>query len=357
MMRWLILLLLPCVAAAGPDTIRVATFNTELQRDGPGLMLRDIQRDKDPQIAAVVEVIRQTVPDVLALQGIDWDYENQGLNALVERIESTGLIYPYRLALRPNSGMASQFDLDGDGRLGGPGDSQGYGTFSGQGGLAVLSRYPIIADDVRDLSPLLWQDLPGAVLPTHRGAPFPSAKAQAAQRISSTAHWIVPIDLPNGPLHLMTFQAAPPVFDGPEDRNGLRNRDEIRLWRVLMDGQLGPAPSKRFVIAGGANLDPWDSDGRSETIRSLLADPRLQDPAPQSKGAAQATDQGHKTPNERDTVDWERAGRLRVDYILPSSDWSIADSGVFWPASDDPDHDLALQASRHRLVWVDLRLD
>jgi Endonuclease/Exonuclease/phosphatase family len=357
MMRWLILLLLPCAAAAGPDRVRVATFNTELQRDGPGLMLRDIRRDKDPQIAAVVEVIRQTAPDVLALQGIDWDYENQGLNALVERIEEAGLIYPYRLALRPNSGMASQFDLDGDGRLGGPGDSQGYGSFSGQGGLAVLSRYPINTDAVRDLSPLLWQALPGAVLPTDRGGPFPSIEAQAAQRLSSTAHWIVPIDLPSGPLHLMTFQAAPPVFDGPEDRNGLRNRDEIRLWRVLMDGQLGPAPSTRFVIAGGANLDPWDSDGQSEAIRSLLADPRLQDPAPQSKGAAQANDQGHKTPNALDTVEWDSAGRLRVDYVLPSSDWTIMDSGVFWPASNDPGHEIALQASRHRLVWVDLRLD
>ena len=47
--------LIPCLSAA--DTLRVASFNAELQRDGPGLLLRDIGRGDDPQIAAVAEVI------------------------------------------------------------------------------------------------------------------------------------------------------------------------------------------------------------------------------------------------------------------------------------------------------------
>lgn len=357
MIRWVLLLLLPCAAVADPTTLRIASFNTELSRDGPGLMLRDILRDKDQQIAAVVAVILRTAPDILALQGIDWDYENRGLSALVDRVESEGLVYPYRLSLQPNSGMASTLDLDGDGKRGGPGDSHGYGNFSGQNGMAVLSRYPIETDEVRDLSKLLWRDLPGAQLPTQDNKPFPSPEAQAKQRLSTTGHWIVPITLPTGQMNLMVFQATPPVFDGPEDRNGLRNRDEIRLWRVLMDGKLGLAPQGRFVIAGGTNLDPYDSAGRNDTIRILLADPRLQDPSPQSAGAAGAEDQGHKTPNATDTVDWTKAGRMRVDYALPSADWTVVDSGVFWPALGEPDHDIASQASRHRLIWVDLLLE
>jgi hypothetical protein len=30
-------------------------------------------------------------------------------------------------------------------------------------------------------------------------------------------------------IHLLTAHPTPPTFDGPEDRNGLRNADEIRL--------------------------------------------------------------------------------------------------------------------------------
>ncbi len=77
------LLLLILAAGAGQaGTLRIATFNTELSRDGPGLLLRDIERGSDPQIAAVVEVISAAQPDVLALQGIDWDYEGRSLAAL-----------------------------------------------------------------------------------------------------------------------------------------------------------------------------------------------------------------------------------------------------------------------------------
>jgi len=78
---------------------------------------------------------------------------------------------------------------------------------------------------------------------------------------------------------------------------------------------------------------------------------------PRSTGAAQAGGQGYRGEDARDTVDWPRVGRLRVDYVLPSADWSVADAGVFWPAPDTPGHTEALAASRHRLVWVDLALD
>lgn len=354
-----VLALLGTPVMATGDTLRVASFNVELERDGPGLLLRDIRRGKDAQIAAVVQVITRTAPDILAIQGFDWDYDGVALAAFVDLLRTGGMDYPYTYAPQPNSGMASDLDLDGDGRMDGPGDSQGYGKFSGQGGMAILSRFPIRTDKARDFSALLWRDLPGALLPVNAdGSPFPSPRAQAAQRLSSVGHWVVPIRLPDGgDLTLMTFHAGPSVFDGPEDRNGRRNHDEILFWRSLLNGDFPPAPMGRFVLTGGVTLDPNDSDGRREAIRTLLGDPRLQDPRPRSNGAAQAEDQGHVGDNALDTVDWPRVARLRVDYVLPSADLRVTGAGVYWPAPGEEGRDAALTASRHRLVWVDLELD
>lgn len=346
-------------APAQTQPIRVASFNVELQRKGPGLLLKDIQRGKDSQIAAVVDVITRVAPDILALQGFDWDYDGIALAAFTDLLRTAGVDYPYTHAPQPNSGMATNQDLDGDGRLGGPGDAQGFGAFSGARGIAILSRLPILDDTVQNYSALLWRDVPYALLPQHpNGTAFPSFQALEVQRLSNTGHWAVPIRLPDGAaLTLLTFHAAPPVFDGPEDRNGRRNHDEIRLWQQILDGTFGPAPTGRFVLAGGANLDPNDSDGRHKAIRALLSDPRIQDPRPRSNGAAHAGNQGHRGVDALDTVDWTGPGRLRVDYVLPSADWRVRGAGVFWPAPDQPGHAEALAASRHRLVWVDLGLD
>jgi hypothetical protein len=340
--------LLPPPLWAQAETLRIATFNTELSRNGPGLLLRDIERGEDAQIAAVIAVITKVQPDILLLQGIDWDHENLALKALERQLAQEGAPYPHLFAGQPNAGLATGIDLDGDGHLGGPGDSQGYGDYTGRGGMAVLSRYPLLVDELVDLSPLVWRDIPGASLPRHPdGSPFPSPQAQAVQRLSSTAHWVLPVALTNGGrLTLLCFQATPPLFDGVEDRNALRNADEIRLWQVFLDGQL-PAelaspPTQNYVLAGGANLDPDTGQGRRKSIARLLQDPRLQDPRPQSPQAG------------TQTVDWGQGRRMRVDYLLPSQDWQIAASGVAWPDSATSP---AAIASRHRLVWLDIILD
>lgn len=337
MIRALIALLLPFAAQA--DTLRVATYNTELSREGPGLLLRDIRRG-DPQVQAVIDVLAATRPDIVALQGIDWDLDALALKALQHALDDAGISFPYRFSAKPNSGLETLVDLDGDGKTGGPGDAQGWGRFTGQSGLAVLSRYPIATDQVLNYTGMLWRDLPGAMLPIAEDEPFPSVQAQTIQRLSSTAHWVVPINTPGGHLYLMTFHAAPPVFDGPEDRNGLRNRDEMRFWSLLIDKELGPAPATRFLIAGDANLDPNQGEGHKEVIHDLLSHPRLQDPRPTDAKGSSAT------------VFWKGVGEMRVDYVLPSADWHVQDAGVYWPTL--PERDAAEAASRHRLVWVDL---
>jgi endonuclease/exonuclease/phosphatase family metal-dependent hydrolase len=325
-----------------------------LERRGPGLLLRDILRDTDPQVAAIAEGVTQLAPDILLLQEVDHDRDLHALRALRDRLARDGPHYPHILALRPNSGLYTGRDMDGDGRCCDARDAQGYGAFSGQGGMALLSRYPIDRDAVQDFSALLWRDLPGALLPVNSdGAPFPSPEAQAMQRLSYTGHWVVPVILPDGPLTLMVFHATPPVFDGAEDANGRRNHDELRFWQHVLDGAFGPAPQTRFVLMGDANLDPDDSDGRRGAIRALLSDPRLQDPRPMRPGPVAPTPNKSGDPRLH-TVDWPPPGPgpLRVSYILPSRDLRIGDAGIHWPLIDET----TPAASRHRPVWVDLAM-
>jgi len=117
---------------------------------------------------------------VLVLTGIDYDHGLAALSALAGRIALQGVEYPHRLALRPNTGWMTPLDLDGDGRLGGPGDAQGWGRFAGEGGMAILSRLPLEAGAVEDYSRFLWADLPGALLP-----PDMTPEAMALQRLST----------------------------------------------------------------------------------------------------------------------------------------------------------------------------
>lgn len=312
---------------AGAETYRVATFAAPLSRDGPGLLLRDLMRGDDTQIAAAVAIIATAGPDILILTDFDYDLDGLALAAFADQF---GHHYPHTFAALPNTGMSTGLDLDRNGRTGEPRDAQGYGRFAGNGGMAVLSRYPI--GDVRDLSDLLWRDLPGAVLPVMDGQPFLTDAVQAVQRLSTTGHWIVPVMPLDDPLHILAFSATPPVFDGPEDRNGLRNRDELRLWALVLDGHFGPPPAD-FIVAGNANLDPMDGEGDRSAMAEFLARPDLQDPLP-----------GQPTADWRD----RGIGALRVSYVLPSQGWRVTDAGVAsWGDGN-------LTGGAHHLVWVDV---
>ncbi|MDJ0825216.1 MAG: endonuclease/exonuclease/phosphatase family protein [Rhodobacter sp.] len=349
-------------AAVWAEPLRIATWHVELTRKGPGLLLRDILKG-DAQVEAVVAGVAEAAPDILLLTAIDYDLGLVALGALADRLEAAGAAYPHRFALRPNAGLMTALDLDGDDRLGGPRDAQGYGRFAGHGGMAVLSRLPIAQEEVRDFSALLWADLPGALLPEADGQPFPSAAARAVQRLSSTGHWDLPVRLPGGErLHLLAFAATPPVFDGPEDRNGKRNHDEIALWTAYLDGRLAqPPPAAPVVVLGNANLDPVDGEGRHTAIAGLLGHRRLQDPRPASAAGAEAArrqggaNTAHRGDPALDTADWRDhggPGNLRVSYVLPDAGLTVLDAGVAWP--ERPDGGDGPPALRHRLVWVDV---
>lgn len=338
----LCLLAAPVAIPAAADPIRVATYDPGLTRKGPGLLLRDIGRD-DKQVLAAAQVIADAAPDVILLTGIDWDYDGRALERFSETLKAAGLDLPHRFTAQPNSGIATGLDLDGDGRLGEADDAQGWGQFTGQNGMAVLSRLPL--GEVTDHTGTLWRDLPGNLMPDT------APKIAAIQRLSSTAHWEVPVQTPDGPLHLLAWSATPPVFDGPEDRNGRRNHDEAAFW-------LHHLPNAPFVLIGTVNLDPLDGEGRPEALNNLLQ--IAQDPQP--RGAWQPPQTGanarHKGDPALDTGDFDDAapGNLRVDYILPANGLTVTASGVIWPAPDDPIAETVETASDHRLVWVDLDL-
>lgn len=316
---------------------------------GPGLLLEDILQG-DAQVDAAVQVIVALDADVLLLTGVDFDMAAAALTALADRLAANGAGYPYRLAALPNAGMPTGFDLDRNGKLGEARDAMGYGRFHGQAGMALLSRLPL--GDLVDHSSFPWADLPGADLP-----PDMTGLERLGLRLSSTGHWQVPVLLPEGgAITVLGWSATPPVFDGPEDRNGRRNHDETAFWLRLLDGALpAPAPEPPFILMGEAGLDPQDGEGRPGALRALLGDPRLQDPAPRGKhGRVEPT---HKGDPALDTAFYPKGpGGLRVDYVLPSADLRVTEVGVLWPAATDPLIAALQSASRHYPVWVDIVL-
>lgn len=334
---WVGLLALP---AAAQDTIRIATFDPGLTRKGPGLLLRDITNGNQ-QVQAAAQVIAAAAPDAIVLTGFDWDLDGIALTAFAQVLSQHGLDMPHRFTAMPNRGLPTGLDLDADGRLAEADDAQGWGQFTGQNGMAVMSRLPI--GGVTDHSAFLWRDLSGHLMPQTQ------PRIDAIQRLSTTSHWDVSLTTPHGPLHLLVWSATAPVFDGPEDRNGRRNHDEAVFW---LD-RLPPAP---FVMAGKLNLDPQDGDGRREAFDRLLT--KVTDPQPRGNWQPPQTgaNADHLGDPALDTAVFDAGspGNLRVDYVLPAQDIPIVASGVLWPEPDDPMAEAVSTASNHRLVWVDV---
>jgi hypothetical protein len=332
----------------GAETLRLATYNVDFSDKGPGLVLQSLAQGGTAQQQAAISVITALNADILLLTGIDYDAGGQTLAALAGALAIGGAPYPYQLALRPNSGVATGFDINGNGRLGEPRDAMAYGRYAGEGGMAVLSRLAIDAGAVRDFSAYLWADLP------RNQSPDADPALRSVQRLSSGGHYQVPITLPNGQtLNLLAYYAGPPSFDGPDDRNGRRNHDETAFWLRLMASELPfDPPAAPFVVLGQTSLDAIDGEGRPEALRQLLAHPLLQDPAP--RGTHGRVDAGQLGDAALDTALYEGLGGLRVEYILPSRDIQVQGAGVIWPPDTDPQATTLAAASRHRPVWVDI---
>ncbi|WP_404383664.1 endonuclease/exonuclease/phosphatase family protein [Knoellia locipacati] len=372
-------------ASAQPDKredLRVATYNLSLNRNVEGQLVSDLSTPDNAQAKAVAEVIQRTDPDVILLNEFDYVAAGQAVDLFrdnyLERPQNgaSPVAYPYSFVAPSNTGVPSGFDLNNDGRVGGGDDAFGFGLFPGQYGMVVLSKYPIETDSVRTFQHFLWKDMPGNVLPTDWYSP----EEQDILRLSSKSHWDVPVTVGKRTVHVLAAHPTPPTFDGPEDRNGRRNHDEIRFWAdYVTPGQGsyiyddagesgGLNPSEPFVILGDYNADPFDGDSYDGAIHQLLGNHRIVDPQASSEGAAEAARlQGganltHEGDPKYDTADFADGapGNLRVDYTLLSRHFTVTDSGVFWPVQADPLFRLTgvfpFPTSDHRLVWADVTL-
>ena len=380
---------LPACEPVVSRELRVASFNTSLNRAAEGELVTDLSTANDVQAVAVAEIIQRTRPDVVLLNEFDFDADGEAVDLFrtnyleVSQNGAEPIEYPYWYSAPVNTGVSSGFDLDRDGTVGGPGDAFGLGEFPGQYGMVILSRYRIVTDEVRTFQNLLWADMPDARLPDDPATPAPadwySAEELAVLPLSSTTHWDVPIDIDGEVVHVLALDPTPPMFDGDEDRNGLRNADEIRFWADYLDVQAaswivddagvtgGLDPDAEFVIVGDLGVDPVDGGSVEGAIQQLLDLEVVQDPLPSSAGAAEAAEQQaaanatHEGDPALDTADFAddpAPGNLRTDYVLPSDGFDVVDSGVFWPSSDDELADLVstdpIASSDHRLVWADL---
>jgi Endonuclease/Exonuclease/phosphatase family len=273
----LVALVLVQPAAAGGERIRFATFNASLNRNTEGQLIADLSTPANAQARTVAEIIQRARPEVLLINEFDFDPGNLALGLFQDNYLSVGqngaspIFYPYRYTAPSNTGIPSGFDFNNNGVIGGPDDAYGFGFFPGQFGMAVYSQHPILFSQIRTFQNFLWKDMPGARLPDDPATPAPadwySPAEQAVFRLSSKSHWDVPIRVAGDTIHFLVSHPTPPVFDGPEDRNGTRNFDEIRLWADYItpgptsfyiyddSGRRGGlAPYSRFVIAGDQNI-------------------------------------------------------------------------------------------------------
>ena len=353
-------------------TLRIATFNVSLYGKQAGEIRGRLSDRNDLQAKRIASIVQTVRPDILLINELDYESDSAPAKLLAENyfavaqdaIDDQGKLqpieYPSMFSAPSNTGIDSGIDLNRDGRLGTPSDAWGYGVYSGQYSMAVYSRFPIDASAVRSFQQFKWSAMPGAILPVDPATqkPYYDDATWAKLRLSSKNHIDVPIQIGDQTLHLLASHPTPPVFDGPEDRNGARNHDEIEFWNHYIDdsdqsnswlvddaGKHGGLESNaRFVIAGDLNADPVDGSGRREAIQKLLARRRTIDVAPQrSGGGAEGTK----------TADFGRNGFMRVDFVIPSDQLNVIDSGIFWPAETDPKVDW-IKATDHRLVWIDI---
>lgn len=362
-------------------TFRIATYNVSLYRDKAGQLASDLADGSDQahRIAKVIQTIR---PDILLVNEFDFDEEGRAAKSFIESYlgvdhdQSLRIVYPFHFSAPVNTGVPSGIDLDNDGRSDRWNDNYGFGKHPGQYGMLVLSKSPIQVEQARTFQKLLWKDMPDAAIPIdpNTGKNFYSAEAWDVMRISSKSHWDVPIDIGGQTIHFLVCHPTPPVFNGPEDRNGKRNHDEIRLFadyissdksQYIIDdnGRRGGLDGMHFVIAGDLNSDPSDGASYRNAARLLTEHPLVNSSVvPQSSGAAGAGQQqanaDHEGDPAHDTADFDdrSTGNLRADYVLPSKTLSVIDAGVFWPEKSDPNHEL-VKATDHRMVWIDLQIE
>lgn len=370
-----------------PTTLKIATFNVSMDatnyvgRDATkatNQVLKTQLQAGNQQIKNIAEIIQRTRPDIILLNEFDYIKEpKDGVELFIKKYlntaqhaDVTAIDYPYYYYSTVNTGKPSPFDLTGDGKATGTqGDAWGFGFFEGQYGMVLLSRYPIDTANIRTFQHFKWKDMPGALRPIvpSTGQSFYSDEIWAQYPLSSKSHWDVPVDVNGEIIHVLASHPTPPVFDGPEDRNGTKNHDEVRFWHDYITPQKadyiyddngnfgGIVPATRFVVMGDQNSSATEGNSRKEAIGKLLTSSLTNDSTiPSSRGGDL-----HKADNSLSKYHTAYWG-MRADYVLPSAyGIDVTENGVFWPHKDSELYRLIKDreaSSDHRLVWSTLKL-
>lgn len=371
------------------ETVTVAQYNVQQLRT------EQVQRTGDEQAAAAARVIQHVDPDVLLVNELSNNFQ-QGWTGRhnAEAFLTDYLGVPQRSDLAPvdfdewvappcNTGMPSGIDVFKDGLDPEPGtraygnDCYGFGEYPGRYAMAIYSDYPIREDAMRTFRTFRWKEMPEDKMPTDdRYRIHFTPEERERMRLSSKTHADVPIAVDDGVLHLVVAHPTPPLNDGPENLNGRRCHDEIRLlgdyvrgadYPVDDDGERGGLdPDARFVVAGDMNAEPGESyrppDGGDPpgekgnfhydaARRHLVENPRIDaehvptSPGGRERGAPAATQFGD---------DYAR----RADYVLPSAGLDVLDCGVVRPTADDDPalREAVERASDHCLVWAEIQV-
>ncbi len=372
------------MTASQARSVKFATFNVSME--ATNYLGRDVQNasaeelatrlasGNDPQIKNIAEIIQRVAPDVILLNEFDYiEDPKRGVDAFVEnylKISQGGanaIDYPHYYYSTVNTGEPTPFDLDKDGHASGvKGDAYGFGYFPGHYGMVVLSKFPIKQEAIRTFQFFKWSDMPGALQPgTDVDGPWFSEEQWKALCLSSKSHWDLPLEIEDETVHLLASHPTPPVFDGPEDRNGKRNHDEIRFWKDYLSNESyiyddskqrgGLEAEAAFVIAGDLNASALEGSARRDGIGALLSHEAVNEQdAPASLGGAVNKPDNLHAKNH--TASWG----MRADYVLPSkAGLNVINQGVFWPEEGSALYHLVSErstSSDHKLVWIEVEL-
>lgn len=337
-----------------PNDLRVAVLDSGLIRDSENALAEELAERDSEAGKKVAAALQEVDADVVLLTNFDVDPERKSITHFannylaVSTEDHEGLAYPYHFTDTVNAGVDSGADLNKDGVIGGPEDSFGYGEFEGQGSMVIFSKHPLEEDEIRTFTQMQWQDMPDAHIPGHF-----NQLERSILRLSSVAHWDIPIRTETGTIHVLASAPAP-----REDNTeaGQRVADEISFWEDYVsgadymtddDGHGGGVESENFVIVGSMGGDPEGVNDQSEALKSLLGSENIMDPKPEADPSA-------------------KPGGVRTDYVLPSSKLDISRSGVLNTECLDEsplsNPSTLLQrltnsaTSEHHLVWTDLEL-
>lgn len=369
----------PAGSAPTPGTWRIAQFN-----------LRELSTDKivatsHPQVDAAAKIVARFHPDVVCLNEMQFDIANvptsgmpgaksakpgtfstaeSNATRIAARIaaENPEAIYPYALITVGNSGFA----WSGPRPSTEPGSDwyslRGWGEYRGRFNTIVLSKFPIVTDQVRIITDVAWDAIPKnsiAQMKTDTGLDVPAGYPVFEKSLN-----VIPLDIHGKTTYLVMSHPTAPAF---WSINPYRHEDELRALALFLDGQLPGVESvpqgSPFVLIGDLNADPEEGDSRPGAIARVLAHDRLEPWFPEGAGTMGKNPTFNTYVSGCGKGDGSSVGdpssrfQMQIDYILPSKEIGRAQGGaVFFPnrAESQEDFDLACRASDHMFLYVDL---